>query len=221
MVILTLTRNPFYLALVIGAVAVVRWRCAPVALENNGQQAMLLSPLRFGLFVVPFAALFNALMVHVGTTELFGLPRGLAFVRRSAYSWRRWFMARSMAWRWPGCLAAFAVVNRIVPVRALIQLIPRTYYPVAVVVAIAITFVPVTLQQWQQIREAQAVRGHRLGGVRSWLPLVCRCWRAAWSARCNWPRRWWRAVLPAAPTLRRAGRRCWCWLALPASSPAG
>jgi energy-coupling factor transport system permease protein len=66
---------------------------------------------------------------------------------------------------------AFAVVNRMLPLRAIIHLIPRTYYPVAVVAAIAITFVPVTLQQWQQIREAQAVRGHRLRGTRSWLAL--------------------------------------------------
>jgi energy-coupling factor transport system permease protein len=57
------------------------------------------------------------------------------------------------------------------PLRAIIQLIPRAYYPVAIVATIAITFVPVTLQQWQQIREAQAVRGNQLRGVRSWLAL--------------------------------------------------
>src|SRR5262249_48382805 len=66
---------------------------------------------------------------------------------------------------------AFAVVNRMMPLRAIIQLIPRAYYPVAIVAAIAITFVPGALQQWQQIREAQAVRGHQLRGARSWMAL--------------------------------------------------
>jgi energy-coupling factor transport system permease protein len=40
------------------------------------------------------------------------------------------------------------------------------------IAAIALTFVPSTLRQWQQIREAQAVRGHRFHGWRSWLPLA-------------------------------------------------
>jgi energy-coupling factor transport system permease protein len=56
-------------------------------------------------------------------------------------------------------------------VRALVGLIPRAFFPVAVVTSIALTFVPVTLRHWQQIREAQAIRGHRIRGLRDWLPL--------------------------------------------------
>ncbi|HQY93067.1 energy-coupling factor transporter transmembrane component T [Caldilinea sp.] len=170
-VILTLTRNPFYLALVIGAVAVVRWRCAPVALENNGQQAMLLSPLRFGLIVVTTAALFNMAMVHVGTTVLFVLPTWIPLLG-GAWTLEALVYGALNGVALAGLFASFTVINRVVPVRSLLRLTPRAYYPVAVVVSIAVTFVPTTLQQIQQIREAQAVRGHRLRGVRSWLPLV-------------------------------------------------
>jgi len=42
---------------------------------------------------------------------------------------------------------------------------------VAVVVSIALTFVPTTLRQFQAIREAQAIRGHHVRGLRDWLPL--------------------------------------------------
>jgi energy-coupling factor transport system permease protein len=56
-------------------------------------------------------------------------------------------------------------------VRSLVRLIPRAFYQVAVVISIAITYVPTTLRQLQQIREAQAIRGHRTRGLRDWIPL--------------------------------------------------
>jgi energy-coupling factor transport system permease protein len=68
--------------------------------------------------------------------------------------------------------AAFSVLNRVLPVRAVLRLVPRAYYPAAVVMSIAITFAPAALQQVRQIGEAQAVRGHRVRGLRSWLPLI-------------------------------------------------
>jgi energy-coupling factor transport system permease protein len=43
---------------------------------------------------------------------------------------------------------------------------------VAVVVSIGLTYVPATTRQFRQIREAQAVRGHRVRGLRDWLPLL-------------------------------------------------
>ena len=87
-----------------------------------------------------------------------------------------------------GLFAAFAVINRVVPVRSLIRVIPRAYYSVAVVASIAITYVPTTRRQFQQIREAQAIRGHRMRGVRSGCPWPCPCSPAGSSGRCSWPR---------------------------------
>jgi energy-coupling factor transport system permease protein len=164
----TLTRNPWYLGLVAVWIGVVDALARRQPLL--GRVAPLWSPLRFALVVIPLSALFNVLAVHVGTTVVARLPHtwpvigGPLTVEALVYGALNGLALTSI-------FAAFAVVNRMLPLRAIIQLIPRTYYPVAVVAAIAITFVPVTLQQWQQIREAQAVRGHKLGGVRSWLPL--------------------------------------------------
>jgi energy-coupling factor transport system permease protein len=67
--------------------------------------------------------------------------------------------------------AAFAVLNLAVSIRDLIAYVPRAFYPVAIVSAIAVTFVPNTVRQFQQVREAQAIRGHRMRGWRDWLPL--------------------------------------------------
>jgi energy-coupling factor transport system permease protein len=166
--ITSLTRNPWYLGLTLLWVAVTE--AAAKRQPLLGRSTTLWSPLRFGLFVIPVAALFNALTVHVGATALLRLP----------LSWPLFGGAITVEALLYGALngvalttlfGAFAVVNRMLPLRAIIHLIPRTYYPVAVVATIAITFVPVTLQQWQQIREAQAIRGHKLGGTRSWLAL--------------------------------------------------
>lgn len=167
--ILTLTRNPLYLALALGMIALVHWRCvASSRAESHGLQ---LSPLRFGVIVLTTAALFNMAMVRVGTTVLFALPGWLPLVG-GAWTLEALVYGALNGLALAGLFAAFTVINRVVPVRALLRLTPRAFYPVAVVVSIAVTFAPTTLQQIQQIREAQAVRGHRLRGVRSWLPLI-------------------------------------------------
>lgn len=166
--ITTTTRNPWYLLLTLLWVAVIDGAAKRQPLW--GRRAPLWSPLYFGLFVVPAGALFNALTVHVGTTELFRLPLSWPLLG-GAITVEALLFGALNGLALATVFGAFALVNRMLPLRAIIHLIPRTYYPVAVVAAIAITFVPVTLQQWQQIREAQAVRGHRLRGTRSWLAL--------------------------------------------------
>ncbi len=168
-VILTLTRNPLYLALVISVIALVLWRRAPVPAQDG--HAIVLSPLRFGLIVVTTAALFNVAMVHVGTTVLFTLPAWIPLLG-GAWTLEALVYGALNGAALAGLFAGFTVINRVLPVRSILRLVPRAYYPVAVVMSIAVTFVPTTLQQIQQIREAQAVRGHRLRGLRSWLPLV-------------------------------------------------
>jgi energy-coupling factor transport system permease protein len=69
-------------------------------------------------------------------------------------------------------LASFTVLNLALPVRDLISLIPRAFFPVAVVTSIAVTYIPTTFRQFQQIREAQAIRGHQMRSLRDWLPLL-------------------------------------------------
>lgn len=167
--ILTLTRNPLYLALTLSMIAVVRWRCAGSTHEENG--GLTLSPLRFGLTVVTTAAIFNMAMVRVGTTILFTLPGWIPLLG-GAWTLEALVYGGLNGLALTGLFVGFTVINRVVPVRALLRLTPRAFYPVAVVISIAVTFAPTTLQQIQQIREAQAVRGHRLRGVRSWLPLI-------------------------------------------------
>jgi energy-coupling factor transport system permease protein len=174
LVVLTTTRNPLYLGIVLAWIALVsvavRRTTDTGGNAGTSAQAVNISPVRFGLFVIAASAIFNGLTVHFGATILFTIPEQLPLIGGPVTLEAIVYGALNGAVI-AGLFAAFLVMNRALSVRELVQLIPRAYYPVAVVVSIAITFVPTTLRQFRQIREAQAVRGHRMRGLRSWLPL--------------------------------------------------
>ncbi len=166
LVALSATRNPLHLTLVLLCVAVVN-----VLIGSSDEASFApVSPLRFGGVVIALSALFNAATVHLGDTVLLRLPSGLPILGGP-------ITLEALAFGvinglvLTGIFAAFTTFNQALPIRSLMRLIPRAFYPVAVVVSIAVTFVPTTLRQFQQIREAQAVRGHRVRGLRGWLPL--------------------------------------------------
>ncbi len=165
--VLSATRNPLYLASAIACTAIVLLRLRGRVVDAP---TVPLSPLRFGLVVLPLAALFNALTVHMGRTVLLRLPTPLPLLGGPITLEALTFGALN-GLALTGIYAAFIVLNYAVAVRALVGLIPRAFFPVAVVTSIALTFVPVTLRHWRQIRNAQAIRGHRIRGLHDWLPL--------------------------------------------------
>ena len=166
LVILSATRNPLYLALTLACVGIV---AASVRSKSWAGPATF-SPIRFGLIVITLSTLFNALSVHVGTTVLFRLPEWLPLMS-GAITLEAMVYGALNGVVLSGIFAVFTVLNMALPVRALVRLIPRAFYQVAVVVSIAVTYVPTTQRQFVQIREAQAIRGHRIRGFRDWLPL--------------------------------------------------
>jgi len=168
LVILSTTRNPWYVALVLANLAAVR---AVIRTAGLGSPPAPLSVGRFGLVVVSFSAIFNALSVHFGQTVLFSLPEVIPFFG-GAVTLEALVYGATNGLVLTGLFAAFTVFNQAVTIREMIRLAPRAFFPVAVITAIAVTFVPVTLRQYHDIRAAQMVRGHRLRGWRDWLPLV-------------------------------------------------
>ena len=69
-------------------------------------------------------------------------------------------------------LAAFGAFNSLINHYRLLRLAPRSLFHAGLAVTIAITFVPHLVRASAEIREAQRARGHRFGGLRTWLPLV-------------------------------------------------
>ncbi len=163
---LSITRNPLYVGIILLWIAVVELSVRALLPPTTAP----FSAWRFGLIIVPLAALINGLSVHIGTTILFTLPRTLPLFG-GPLTLEAVLYGALNGLVLVGLFAAVLLIGRVLTVRELVGLIPRAYYPVAVVVTIALTFVPLTRQQWQLIREAQAVRGHQLRGVRDWVPL--------------------------------------------------
>nr|HMT22108.1 energy-coupling factor transporter transmembrane component T [Promineifilum sp.] len=51
-------------------------------------------------------------------------------------------------------------------------LMPGALHELAAVMLIAIKYTPETPRQFRRIRDAQAIRGHRISGLRDWRPIV-------------------------------------------------
>src|SRR5512143_693873 len=164
---LTITRNPLYLVLTLLCVSFVG-----LALRDSG--ASLPQPFamwKFAGWIILLATAFNALTSHFGDTILFTIPGKIPLISGNV-TLEAVVYGATNGLILTGMLAAFTVLNLALPIRDLISLIPRAFFPVAVVTSIAITYLPTTLRQIQQIREAQEVRGHQMRSLRDWLPLL-------------------------------------------------
>ena len=158
-------RNPLYTLLILLVIQVVETTSTP------GVARRPLSLARLAPFILGFSVLFNLLFVHIGQTVLFRLPAEVPLLggpitfEAFVYGLQNGLLLLAL-------LALFTAFNRIVPTGELVRLAPRAFRDLGVVVLIAITYVPETARHLQRIREAQAIRGHRLRGVRDWQPVV-------------------------------------------------
>jgi energy-coupling factor transport system permease protein len=161
------TRNPFYLCLVLLAAGVTFTALkdrSPVA-RNWGAFVRLGATL--WLFTIPFALL----TAHYGRLILFRLPGNWPVVG-GPITGEALIYGFSSGLALVALLLVFAVFNIAVDQASLLRMTPAFIYQTGVVAAIAVAFVPQMVSAWQEIREAQEVRGHRLRGVRDLLPLI-------------------------------------------------
>src|SRR5215207_6093686 len=134
-------RNPLHLVLVLLCIAVVEAAIPAMADRRTAP----ITPLRFALTVTAISAILNALSVRYGDTVLLRLPEWLPLLGGAVTLEALVFGALS-GLTLAGLFVAFIVAQRSLPTSALVGLIPRAFYPLAVVAAIAITFVPTTLR---------------------------------------------------------------------------
>ena len=164
-----LGRNPLYIIILLLAARLV---------GNVWQQPGEGFPLplrRLALLVLAFSTLFNLLFVHVGGTVLWRLPGhwplvgGPGTAEAAVYGLTNGLMLLTL-------LIIFITFNRIITASDLVQLTPRAFHNLGLVLLIALTYVPETRRHWDKIRAAQAIRGQTLQGWRDWravlLPLL-------------------------------------------------
>ncbi len=164
-VITLLSRNPFYLLILLMVARLVQAACA---LPGSG---LKLRFWRLAFVIISLSIAFNVLLVHIGETVVLTLPAnwwmigGTLTLEAAIYGMINGLTLVTL-------LAIFLAFNAVVPVNELIRLTPRAAANLGLVVMIAVTYVPETINQLQRIREAQALRGHRLRGLRDWQPIV-------------------------------------------------
>ncbi len=167
LVILSITRNPLYLVLILICVLLVG-----ISLRQAGAELFVpFSLWKLAGWIILLATLFNGLTSHYGATVLFTIPGRIPLLSGNVTCEALVYGATN-GLVLSGMLASFSVLNLALPVRDLISLIPRAFFPMAVVTSIAVSYLPTTLRQFKLIREAQAVRGHQVRSIRDWLPLL-------------------------------------------------
>jgi energy-coupling factor transport system permease protein len=167
LVILSITRNPLYLVLILMCVLFVGLSLRRAGLDIPRP----ISLWKLAGWIIVLATVFNTLTSHYGSTVLFTIPGKLPLIS-GRVTLEAMIYGATNGLVLTGMLASFTVLNLALPVRDLISLIPRAFFPMAVVTSISVTYLPTTFRQFQQIREAQAVRGHQMRTLRDWLPLL-------------------------------------------------
>ena len=158
--------NPLYLVLLLLLSRLIQFACAP--LEARGWR---LPFWRIAVVILIFSTLFNMLTAHIGRTILFELPPAWPLIG-GPLTLEAAVFGFVNGLRLITLLSFFLAFNTIVPVSQLTNLAPRALHELGLVMLIAVTYVPETIRQFQRIRDAQAIRGHEVRGLRTLRPLV-------------------------------------------------
>lgn len=163
----TLGRNPIALGATLIVVIAVREAWRPWARQFASWSLIMRMALVFALIGV----LFNVLTYHGGDWAIYELPEWLPIIGGT-------LTLNALLY---GSLSGLALlilvligttVGALINWSELLRRLPGRLMPVAVAGTVAFAFVPQTAQAYQQIREAQLARGHRIRGARDLLPLL-------------------------------------------------
>ena len=163
-------RNPMYSVLLLLASRAVEWSNARPDSAFNLRLGRL-AAIRMAALILLFSGLFGALFVHAGDTILITLPETIPLVG-GAITLDAFVSGLANGLLLLTLLSFFLAFNRVVTADRLARLAPRAFQDLGVVVLVALTYVPETARHVQRIREAQAVRGHRIERLRDWRPLL-------------------------------------------------
>ena len=171
-----LTRNPFYLAILIVAAGFVFWTlarrqqgkgAASAAQNRSGTWAPVL---KLALFLVVFTVLFNTLTAHQGRHVIVALPRAWPMIG-GPITLESVIFGLVTGMSFFALMLVFSTFNSAVGPQTLLRLVPAFAHHAGVALTIAVSFIPQTVVAWQGIREAQRLRGYKVRGLRDLQPL--------------------------------------------------
>ncbi len=127
--------------------------------------------LKLGVGVWSIALLFNVLFARGGHLVLVRLPSHWPLIG-GAITLEAFLYGLASGGNLFATLLVFATFNLVVDRNRLLRWVPPGLYQSGLIVSIALAFVPQMITSFQSIREAQAIRGHRVRGVRDMIPLL-------------------------------------------------
>jgi energy-coupling factor transport system permease protein len=164
-VMVTVARNPLYTLILLLVARLVATACG---VSGSGLSLPLW---RMSALILVLSTAVNVLLVNTGETVVGRLPAhwpligGVMTVEAAVYGLHNGLILIAL-------LAIFLALNMLVPAGELVRLAPRAFYNLGVVLLITLTYVPETVRHLERVRQAQAIRGHRLRGLRDWRPLL-------------------------------------------------
>lgn len=159
-------RHPIVLAELIVIVMVVRTVCLPAA-QVRGWSWMV----RLGMIAIPIGVLFNILTVHAGDQRIVRVNDDVPIIGGNV-TWNALVYGLISGVTIVALVAVGTTVATALDWSSLMRLLPARAANVAVAGSVAWAFLPQLARSWQEIREAQAARGHRWRGARDVVPLV-------------------------------------------------
>lgn len=139
--------------------------------RNNPQGQSWGAFLRLGLWVWFVALGFNLLSVHAGDMVIITLPSSWPLIGGSITVEALLYGLANGASLF-AVLLVFATFNLAVETHRLLRWMPAGLYQAGLIASIALSFVPRMIASFQDIREAQRVRGHQFRGLRDLIPLL-------------------------------------------------
>lgn len=161
------TRNPLYLTLILLTLLVVYQAAARQSQSGPAWGAFIRLGLVFGLVGVGF----DTLTGHLGDTVLFRLPDAWPVIggRITLEALAHGLIGVVQL---AALLLAGAAFSQTLDAATLLRFVPAAFYHAGLVLTIGLAFIPQTVLGFQEIRDAQRIRGHQFRAARDLLPLI-------------------------------------------------
>ncbi|MDQ3930046.1 MAG: energy-coupling factor transporter transmembrane protein EcfT [Chloroflexota bacterium] len=176
-----LTRNPLYLCVIIvssvlvhnaisNGSSMIAARTTLLAQSERERRGLGIF-LRFVVVLLVIVTVFKGFSVHTGVTVLFRLPEEWPLIGGPVTAEGLTYAGLD-ALTLLTVLSVFTAFTAGADYYAMLRSVPAFMHQVGLITSIAITFVPQTIARFTEIREAQALRGHRVRRVGDLVPLI-------------------------------------------------
>lgn len=157
---LSATRNPLHLILILLILGLM----TKIIKYDRKDNLVPISFFPFFLLIILTAAVFNALLSHVGSTILFFIPGNVVLIS-GPITLEAIVYGATNGLILSGIFLSFSIFNQSLSAKTIIRMIPKAFYPLALIITIAINFLPSIRRRLEEIRQAQAIRGHQLRNI--------------------------------------------------------